>query len=91
MNKYQKAIGSLRWSAELCNLCDMDDVDTLQELVEKATPKKPIITIDEYGTRLGKCPNSNCNHEYLGEGIYEFKHCEECGQALDWSEEDEDS
>lgn len=57
----------------------------LQELVEKATPKKPL-EVCEYDFDVylfGKCPvcGEGCNNG--------MNYCDTCGQALDWSEEDE--
>ena len=55
----------------------------LEELVEKATPKKSLnvfkLLIDLFDA--GDCPI--CGYE-LNSG---FKYCPRCGQALDWSEE----
>ena len=86
MNKYQKAIESLRWSAELCRLVDMKDVDTLQELVEKATPKLP-------KRNFGKGTNYKCPvcESPIGS---KSKYCKHCGQHIKWekvkwSEKDE--
>lgn len=58
MNKYQKAIGSLRWSAELCQLVDMKDVDTLQELLEKAEAMEA--ALDKACERLEDKDNIMC-------------------------------
>ena len=50
----------------------------LQELVDKATPKKPM-----YAKRYpsSSCPNCFSN---LGDN----KYCRDCGQAIDWSEDE---
>ena len=57
--------------------------NTLQELVDKATPKKPI------GERLDRlCPNCEKRLYWDDETcdyIYE-DYCIHCGQHLDWSE-----
>ena len=57
---------------------------TIQELVEKATPKKLIDMSKEPHDTVGACPNCNkwCYMDYHSE------YCGECGQALDWSEEE---
>lgn len=66
------------------NLEMTGDIETLLELVEKATPKEPTIKIhDVHGNRYEDvyCP---CCGRYLG--IYnneKEKYCYECGQALD--------
>lgn len=71
-----------------------DSMDTLRELVERATPKKPeikeLIRKDNYrdGTNVPRydwwCPN--CNLEHMSGN--DFKYCPSCGQALDWSEDE---
>lgn len=58
------------------------------ELVEKATPKKPI---EKPSFASGyKCPN--CESNIVLHGSHEIcptPCCSWCGQALDWSKEDE--
>ena len=55
--------------------------------LEKQIPKKPIPsyginnTINSY-----KCPT--CDNNYLGGGEYRYDCCEDCGQKLDWSDEE---
>lgn len=63
---------------------DQDAVNEISELIEKATPKKPIF-YEEY---CAKCPA--CGHLYE-EGIddYGADYCIMCGQRLDWGEKDE--
>ena len=46
--------------------------------LEKQMPKK---VVKHNGSELYHCPN--CDTYFLGEG---FKHCTDCGQALDWSD-----
>ena len=70
------------------------DIDTLQELVDKATPKKPIQIRCEPEEKWDKeevfynCPNCgrmlgvNCKPTYIN-------YCDECGIKLDWSDSDE--
>lgn len=65
--------------------------DILQELVDKATPKKPNIDILNV-----RCPN--CKYELGREfaffgaaGLLGTDHCPNCGQALKWKEEDGDA
>lgn len=60
------------------------NIKILQELVDKATPKKTI------KRGRGCCPN--CGENLLGGhdlGQEWIKHCFNCGQKLDWSEDDE--
>lgn len=72
-----------------------NELDILNELVEKATPKKPeikeLIRKDNYrdGTNIPRfdwwCPN--CHLEHISGN--DINYCPTCGQALDWSGEDE--
>ena len=82
MNKYQQALNNCvnRWAPT-------KDWNLLKSLVEKATPKKPEITIHN-----GLCPN--CHNAFGLERTrqamlrpYWPSFCPVCGQALDWSEE----
>ena len=91
MNKYREA--KSRILNTLCRIVSFDtydkqfkkDFQTLEELVEKATPKKPLEVFEfEFDVHLfGNCP-------ICGEGCNSgMKYCGRCGQALDWSEEDD--
>lgn len=103
MNKYQEALGFLKENA--CENYFRQYVQTyekrvtisksskyLQELVDKATPKKPINQSTPV-VRQGYCPNCkgelrklrNRNEVVLEGQLY----CASCGQALDWSEDNE--
>lgn len=82
MNKYQQALNNCvnRWAPA-------KDWNLLKELVDKATPKKPNITVHN-----GFCPN--CHQAFGLERTrqamlrpYWLSFCPCCGQALDWSEE----
>ena len=80
MNKYQEAleflcdnskltqfnIGQSQWASE-----------TLQELVDRETQKKPLPPKDTFF--LHQCPN--CKVDFIGSSI---DRCQ-CGQKLDWS------
>lgn len=99
MNKYQEALDHIikcdREDGEISHLSDAyrNDISALQELVNRATPKKPeikeLIRKDNYrdGTNIPRydwwCPN--CHLEHFSTNI--IKHCTSCGQALDWSDE----
>ena len=83
MNKYQQALNNCvnRWAPAA-------DWNLLKGLVERATPKKPEITIYN-----GLCPN--CHQAFGLERTRQamlrprwFSFCPYCGQALDWSEEE---
>lgn len=93
MNKYQDAFEK----ASLCCLCTdtveeaHEYLDVLKELVDKATPKKPNYEADGYDENgeliydTWICPN--CDKKY--EVDYdEYDHCPNCGQAIDWSDEE---
>ena len=79
MNKYQEALNVLI----VCDLKDKftKETDTLKELVDRATPKKPIAF--SFSNISGfECPDENCGA--LLEGMKQ--HCSDCGQALDWND-----
>lgn len=89
MKKYQALLN------ELCSGCVLEDCDGgkancelyvgFKELVNKATPKKPITGEDQdvrYAS-IYECPN--CHKMFLGTGT---NYCYRCGQALDWGKED---
>ena len=94
MNKYQEALMLVR---EMLNIAEPNVMNhlaanrkldhELQELVDRATPKKPDITVHN-----GFCPNC---HQAFGlertkEAMirpYWLSFCPYCGQAIDWSEE----
>ena len=82
MNKYQQALNNCvnRWAPTA-------DWNLLKALVEKATPKKPDVNINN-----GYCPN--CHQAFGLERTrqamirpYWLSFCPCCGQAIDWSEE----
>lgn len=92
MNKYQEALGFLKES--VCENYFRKQVQTheervtifksseyLQELVDKATPKKPKNWTVRYRGIEFNCPV--CNRLYTERVNF----CASCGQALDWSEE----
>lgn len=89
-------------SKELTNKTN-EDVEVLQELVDKATPKRPILNkiwededtkniYDECGRineLLCVCPNCGESAIYDFEYNKRFKYCSNCGQRIDWSVEDD--
>lgn len=94
MNKYLKALENIGM-IDLDNLSNGYDspkfvkdfyygeYQLLQELVDKATPKKPIkdeVQDIRYVTKY-ICPN--CGGKFTGK-ISDY--CYHCGQAFDWSE-----
>ena len=97
MNKYEKAIDTLIKSdfkffvykgqtekMEAPRMFDLYhfEILTLQELVEKATPKKPTEKKPFGNATYYNCPNCN-----IGIGT-SANYCRKCGQALDWSVEE---
>lgn len=91
MNKYQRALKVLSASEQQAwkegyDVYDLQEAkDLLKELVDKATPKKPITGEDQdvrYAS-IYECPN--CHKMFLGTGT---NYCYRCGQALKWDEEE---
>ena len=71
------------------SICYVTDIDAEPlrlaiKALEKQTPKKPV-----YGAANIKCPNCGATLLYY---FYSFKidYCDECGQRLDWSEENDE-
>ena len=94
MNKYQEAYEFIEGIAGKEDVyipfSDMDEaIKPIKELVDKATPRKPI-EISHIGLYGWACPScANCVSNYPKRGHDKIKFCYSCGQALDWSEEDE--
>ena len=99
MNKYQEALDRLE---SITNVPSMfinetvkELVDTFQELVDRATPKKPkkrIANIKLFGKEIEKrqylvCPNE-CNKDRVVRNDCEDIYCSRCGQKLDWSKDE---
>lgn len=95
LNKYQKALKKLEVQCETFDIISYID---LKELVEKETPKKPIIRkemiklIKLCESKVTLCPN--CKEELTDDaGCYndyhDVEYCPFCGQHLDWEDEDE--
>lgn len=101
MNKYQKALEIMCNGCEEARACSCDGYNfmchsyaPLKELVEKAAPKKVIITKEYFPNkryREVRCPH--CNSQLFGgydekenklKDIYGMNFCFNCGQALDW-------
>ena len=89
MNKYQDSLDNFVKALSLFTNCKsmQEWKSDLQELVDKAAPKKPDVNINN-----GYCPNC---HQAFGlertkEAMirpYWLSFCPYCGQAIDWSEE----
>lgn len=92
MSEYTEAISSIyftmhnRVKPKTLGHCEDKNLEVLEELAERATPKKPDVNINN-----GYCPN--CHQAFGLERTKEamirprwFSFCPYCGQALDWSE-----
>ena len=99
MNKYLEALKTVEKSCisvamefNFGELFEEDEkaLSTLQELVDKATPKKPEY-LNYGGYKLGNYHCPNCNSIIIIDNRnYKLpKHCGECDQLLDWSDEDD--
>lgn len=113
MNKYQDALDELSYPLidSSCGGCKCGESDCqdckkaqavfkLQELVDRATPKKPAFdktwedeeTKDIYNEddsineNVCKCPNCHKRSIYDFEYGTRFNHCYECGQRILWEE-----
>lgn len=93
MSEYTEAISSIyftmhnRVKPKTLGHCEDKNLEVLEELAERATPKKPDVNINN-----GFCPN--CHNAFGLERTrqamlrpYWLSFCPCCGQALDWSEE----
>ena len=89
MNKYEQALKNVR--AEL--RVNSSDIDTLQELVNRATPNRVKQIEDhyfaetyEYDYSSGNCPHCGANI-YCDEYNAAPSYCFNCGQKLLWDNE----
>lgn len=88
-NKYQEALDII--SSRCVETSDNDEkqMDLLQELVDKATPKKLSEAKIQYSIEIPAymvvktCPKCNRKFDYKNMGV---NYCSICGQHLDWSE-----
>ncbi len=85
MNKYQEALLNIRYYyaqsqkyKKLQKYNAIRQLETLQELVDKATPKKPKNWTVRYRGIEFNCPV--CNRLYTERVNF----CSSCGQAIDW-------
>lgn len=82
MNKYQEAMNYL-WKSydenKIYGIASRGYLDTLQELVERATPKKLVAT-----KHTRRCPACNRQMSDINNAHPNMKFCPNCGQALDW-------
>lgn len=81
MNKYQKAFEDV--TACNCRDCTCDEVKLIEELIERAAPKK--VTVDtKHNTHCPVCGEI----QVFGYYNVNNKYCPHCGQSLDWSDEE---
>lgn len=85
MNKYQEALLNIRYYyaqsqkyKKLQKYNAIRQLETLQELVDKAKPKKPKNWTVRYRGIEFNCPV--CNRLYTERVNF----CSSCGQAIDW-------
>lgn len=92
MNKYQEAYNLINGESIFNSLalCDerykenMKALDILRELVDRATPKKPLLRKDGY-CDTWDCPN--CGETFVIEDDTDkCNYCPNCGQKIDWRE-----
>lgn len=88
MNKYQEALNILSTYSDENGVINTGPLSTLQELVNRAKPKKPIKLYDK---RRSKCPNCESQLPFKKNAINKHMprlYCDRCGQRIDWSEDD---
>ena len=87
---YEEAINAIKSNYPPENYTILrEGLDMAIEALEKQIPKKPIkYDIDYSGNPLFRCPvcGDSWNSNEFGDGI---EHCWTCGQALDWSNADD--
>lgn len=65
---------------------DIEALKVAADALDRLTPKKPITEADDFGDRSLCCPNCiGPVTNYWAPGT-KPKHCQFCGQALDWEE-----
>ena len=99
MNNYKEALSSIlftmhnRVKPKKLGYCEDTNFEILQELVEKATPKKPL-DVQEPVLKWGLCPNCKGEldmfHGRPNRVLLNEKYCRDCGQAIDWSDGSEE-
>lgn len=76
----------LAWNSNAyLNMCESDDMHNAIVALEKQIPRKPIDKIDPmFGDIYIVC--SNCENTAIVNPFTHsiFKHCPNCGQALEW-------
>ena len=89
MNKYQEALWNIIQKLNEYSPTDIYGQDwiIIQELVDKATAKKPIEKELWHGGIASKCPECGfCLTNSMLPCDTQYKFCPECGQKIDWEE-----
>ena len=60
----------------------------LTKALELQIPKEPIPKIDKLWDRVVSWTCPTCGNGCLGNNEFKFDCCEDCGQKLDWSNDD---
>lgn len=95
MNKYKEALDEIKnivldkngdgyHAAKYLQNFYYSSCETLQELVERATQKKLVAT-----RHTRRCPACNRQMSDINNAHPNMKFCPNCGQALDWRDEDD--
>ena len=90
MNKYKSALSDIMCCIPYGELKEQEEM--IRDLVDKAIPKKVkevnhIFLCGEYDSTSAICPT--CESSVSFDGLDGNYYCHVCGQALDWSEDDE--
>ena len=80
MYKHQEALNNVKRVYVESEHYDEEDIRLLQELVDKATPKKPIESLFEKNKHFKICPS--CWEKDITTFVY-GNYCDECGQRLE--------
>lgn len=62
----------------ICNTKTHDTAMAVVKALEKQIPKKPKKILQAFEYRFGDCPSCNKSSDM------NYKHCQYCGQKLDW-------
>lgn len=89
MNKYQEALNRLKLQE---NWQEGNELQILQELVDKEIPLKPALLVshkkpNKRQYQCLRCGNA-CLVRYAPFERNENRHCYDCGQAIDWTNDE---
>ena len=86
IERLRKLSESLRQTQAFDNLNQLDkDIDEIEKIFDKATPKKAKPMYLPLVSTPYRCP---CCDTLVRSEIEKFNYCHNCGQAIDWSDED---